>query len=355
MDDRRALMAAIIANPDEDTPRLLLADWLQEHGDKHEQARAEFIRLQIESGSSESGRLLEPRERALHSEHAPHWLGPLWELTGSPSSYRARDFDRGLLYWWYSTAGTFLKKSQQAAVCAQFPLLGVRMLMLTDSSKRAQAVADSPAIAWVCNFYWQRSRLDDDSVRALAASPHTVRLSALGIDHPHCSNTGLKALAQSTCLPNLRRFDLTDGLWGGKYNHAGVLQILNSDRLARLCELNLDGNQPSGFEDAPFFRDEGLTRLCVLWYHSRTEMRHLVACTHLTNLEELLIGDSHVTDADVRTLLDNPTFAKLKKLALNSLNSNQPPLSDEVEQRLRDRFATGLTLSYSALCQRAQA
>ena len=49
MDDRRALMAAIIANPDEDTPRLALADWLQEHGDKYDQARAAFIRLQIEA------------------------------------------------------------------------------------------------------------------------------------------------------------------------------------------------------------------------------------------------------------------------------------------------------------------
>src|SRR5687768_11363773 len=38
MDDRRALMAAIIANPDEDTPRLALADWLDEHGDAHDRA-----------------------------------------------------------------------------------------------------------------------------------------------------------------------------------------------------------------------------------------------------------------------------------------------------------------------------
>ena len=32
MDDRSALMAAIIANPDEDTPRLALADWLDAWG-----------------------------------------------------------------------------------------------------------------------------------------------------------------------------------------------------------------------------------------------------------------------------------------------------------------------------------
>jgi uncharacterized protein (TIGR02996 family) len=44
MDDERALLKAIIAHPDEDTPRLVFADWLQEH-DQPE--RAEYIRLSI--------------------------------------------------------------------------------------------------------------------------------------------------------------------------------------------------------------------------------------------------------------------------------------------------------------------
>ena len=43
--DRDALLRAIRANPDEDTPRLMLADWLDENG---EPERAEFIRLQCE-------------------------------------------------------------------------------------------------------------------------------------------------------------------------------------------------------------------------------------------------------------------------------------------------------------------
>src|SRR5215203_2415404 len=45
MSDESALLAAILANPDEDTPRLVYADWLQENGQPE---RAEFIRLQIE-------------------------------------------------------------------------------------------------------------------------------------------------------------------------------------------------------------------------------------------------------------------------------------------------------------------
>ena len=38
-----AFLQAILETPDDDTPRLIYADWLDEHGDV---ARAEFIRLQ---------------------------------------------------------------------------------------------------------------------------------------------------------------------------------------------------------------------------------------------------------------------------------------------------------------------
>jgi uncharacterized protein (TIGR02996 family) len=34
MSDREALYAAILAHPDDDTPRLVFADWLQEHGNE---------------------------------------------------------------------------------------------------------------------------------------------------------------------------------------------------------------------------------------------------------------------------------------------------------------------------------
>src|SRR5436190_9976773 len=41
--EQLALWSAIRANPLDDTPRLVYADWLQEHGDDE---RAEFIRVQ---------------------------------------------------------------------------------------------------------------------------------------------------------------------------------------------------------------------------------------------------------------------------------------------------------------------
>lgn len=46
MTDREALLAAVLQSPDDDTPRLMFADWCEENG---ETERAEFIRVQIEA------------------------------------------------------------------------------------------------------------------------------------------------------------------------------------------------------------------------------------------------------------------------------------------------------------------
>src|SRR4051812_5415567 len=43
MADREGLLAAIAAHPEDDTPRLILADWLDDHDDP----LGEFIRLQM--------------------------------------------------------------------------------------------------------------------------------------------------------------------------------------------------------------------------------------------------------------------------------------------------------------------
>src|SRR5262249_22464510 len=49
-DEAAALLRAIIANPDDDTPRLVYADWLQEHDDPE---RAEYIRVQCQIANEE--------------------------------------------------------------------------------------------------------------------------------------------------------------------------------------------------------------------------------------------------------------------------------------------------------------
>jgi uncharacterized protein (TIGR02996 family) len=76
--DERALLRAVCAAPDDDVPRLVYADWLDEH-DRPE--RAEFIRAQCELATltedSPRRRQLAFRCRELLDEHAEEWVKPL--------------------------------------------------------------------------------------------------------------------------------------------------------------------------------------------------------------------------------------------------------------------------------------
>jgi uncharacterized protein (TIGR02996 family) len=79
MTDADAFRRAIAAAPDDDTPRLVFADYLDEHG---EPDRAEFVRVQCElAGSSGITEVrcdaLRRRERELLKAHAKDWLGDL--------------------------------------------------------------------------------------------------------------------------------------------------------------------------------------------------------------------------------------------------------------------------------------
>src|SRR5262245_56329639 len=100
-----ALLAACIEHPGDDAPRLVLADWLEEHG---EADRAEFIRLQIESARLDD---YDPRrddlvgrEEALLETHEKTWVAdlPAW-------ARRSILFQRGLVGHIYCSAEQFLK------------------------------------------------------------------------------------------------------------------------------------------------------------------------------------------------------------------------------------------------------
>ncbi len=72
------LLKAVAASPDDDLPRLVAADWLDEHG---EPERAEFIRVQIERAKADRPEL-ELREKALLNHPL---LGPIWAIEACPN------------------------------------------------------------------------------------------------------------------------------------------------------------------------------------------------------------------------------------------------------------------------------
>jgi uncharacterized protein (TIGR02996 family) len=84
MNEAEALLQAIAENPDEDTPRLVYADWLDEHGQPE---RAEFIRVQIEIASqdddkTDEAKRLGHRENALLEAHRKEWTAHLEPFNG---------------------------------------------------------------------------------------------------------------------------------------------------------------------------------------------------------------------------------------------------------------------------------
>ena len=78
MNEHDALLRAVRDAPEDDGPRLVYADWLQENG---QLARGEFIRLQCDLETMAPGDRRRPafEDRAddLLTEHETEWLGPL--------------------------------------------------------------------------------------------------------------------------------------------------------------------------------------------------------------------------------------------------------------------------------------
>src|SRR6516165_5845774 len=75
-----AFLHDILAHPDDDAPRLIYADWLEEHNNP----RGEFIRVQCALArlDDEDPRRwpLEQREGELLQQYEQQWLTPLREL-----------------------------------------------------------------------------------------------------------------------------------------------------------------------------------------------------------------------------------------------------------------------------------
>jgi uncharacterized protein (TIGR02996 family) len=78
MDEEKGFIAAIPADPDDDTTRLAYADWLDEHDDP----RAEWLRVDAEierlAGEGRSDPALLVRRQQLASELDLVWLASVW-------------------------------------------------------------------------------------------------------------------------------------------------------------------------------------------------------------------------------------------------------------------------------------
>lgn len=254
-------LAAVLAAPDDDLPRLVYADYLEERGDP----RGEFIRLQVElarldSGDPRRGELL-ARETELQSAHEDEWLGSLGDE---------------LIHWWFhrgflevrfdirrfldgdtkflanvAVAGIHLvpPPSMDADLVirlARSPKTRrVRSLYLAFEWVRdvvAQALAESAYTANVVFLDLSNNGLTDLGVFALAAGGGMPGLRVLGLHNNLITDRGATALATSTDRTALRQLDLTNNEIGS----AGAAALAASAHLGGLTQLRLAGNRFDG-------------------------------------------------------------------------------------------------------------
>src|SRR5215467_9177428 len=112
MSDHDALLAAILADPADDTARLVYADWLSENG---ESDRGEFIRVEIElartpphtEDDERRRQTLLTRRDELLKLHRAAWLAPFL-----PSGKDA-SFERGFVKSLDVPAHTFLQHAER--------------------------------------------------------------------------------------------------------------------------------------------------------------------------------------------------------------------------------------------------
>lgn len=199
MGDEAALLNAIYANPDEDTPRLVYADWLDEH-DQPE--RAEFIRAQIRlneirqtiphpdegalllhyglsrasgvwhcPGDSSERRELAYRCRCLLDTHEASWLTPLQDLL-----HNEWFWSRGFL----EVAAVKADKLSTSAkmLFGQHP---IQRLVLTGPGNLIGTLATIPDDSSLSSLDLILSDLDLEALTKLARFQNLARLTELNL------------------------------------------------------------------------------------------------------------------------------------------------------------------------------
>jgi uncharacterized protein (TIGR02996 family) len=286
-----AFLHAIQANPDDDAPRLVYADWLDEHGD-HD--RAEFIRAQIELArlpeDDDRRTTLEWRERELLAAHEAEWLGPL------PAGVREWAFRRGFLDEIALDAETFL--GEGGPLFDRHPIRRVRVMPGQERFDVARRdpllgrLASCPLLARVSALEVRAAGLGDRGVAAFADSRYVASLTSLDLSDNDIGPDGAAALARS---PHLRHMET---LWVNNFRQSGV-QRLGDAGLAHLAD------------------ERGLPRLRELWVGNggitAEGLRRLVEGPRARGLTSLGLAANPLGEAGIR-LLARARLGRLREL-----------------------------------------
>jgi uncharacterized protein (TIGR02996 family) len=316
MTAERDLLDAILADPEDDAPRLVFADWLEENGE----ARAEFIRLQIERARS----ALRPDERTPRERQLVEGHGKAWDPDLKALAERCH-YERGFVgQVTFRTATTFVRAARRV-----FELAPVRALEVEAPWFRYAAWSKCPHLTRLRSLKLGRyapRKWDAKSLRQALAPEGLAGLRELDVNENYYLGPGWGAvLAAASHLASLRVLKLA----GNGLEAAGVRSLAKAKHLGQLRALDLCGND-LGLEGArvlarsPLFA--GLTDLRLGEEDEFDEtndlgdagVRALLASPHLTNLETLDLAANGLTDEGAKALAGWPHLASLRWLDLGA-------------------------------------
>lgn len=276
MSEREGLLSAIAADPADDTPRLVLADWLDEHDDP----LGEFIRVQMaleplriplanpaeefernkrlrgippggeyKDASWPVARQLD-REGELLKAHRVAWLGEVASLGEDHPNHFEPEFRRGFV----ASAQIGLTALRQHGFAVRRCCPALQRLIVLGTLGRGKELASCAALAGLSDLLlagWLRP----DDAAAIANSRHLKHLRSLTVwignegDGPACGNLSkLPGLRDLTLVQMWDERDVADDI-------AGELRGLRPDCQVRVARpyrrrFPLDGTHIGYYIDA---------------------------------------------------------------------------------------------------------
>jgi uncharacterized protein (TIGR02996 family) len=369
MNHEQAFLQAIREAPDDDAPRLIYADWLEEQGGAARAARAAFIRIQCRLNElSEDDPAREPLEDEavdLLAEYEYEWTQP---LHGIVDDWR---FSRGFVEHIRIHSDNLLTNAEALFAFAPLTSLHLRLQL-----KDVPHLAACRQLQWVQTLSFSRCHLNDRALQQLLLSPHLHGITALYLDRNGLNTPGVRALLQSPLFARLRLLDLS---WNRGIGNATARLLAQASRANNLEALLLNDTNlsPDGLRELfeatslPHLTRLEASRILPQWYQEVSshrllspfklpaQLRSLALChcnlavlpglfdsvppnlcylslrgvnatwseiewlaktPTLTSITHLDLGQNNLSAVGVRILADSPCSASLRYLGLDSNN-----------------------------------
>jgi uncharacterized protein (TIGR02996 family) len=371
MDHAAAFLRAIREAPDDDTPRLVFADWLEERGDP----RGEFIRAQCRLAQmpDDPGRLdVEDHANELLARHGDEWAAPLHGVA------EGWEFRRGFVERVTLSGEAFLAHAERL-----FASEAIRHVHLSLRARDVAALAGCSELRWLETLaFEQRCHLRDKAFQAILASPYLTRLTALtvprGVELP-----GVQALIESGVLARLTHLDFSHNrvfgeraarllaaapavkklqvlrLAGTNLTPGGVQALVDSPHLTRLTTLDVAGSENAGWfsADGPVpLRLANSPLLAPLTsldlshrQFGRPTLRGLMASPGLASLRELYLHRTRLDLDALRALAGSEHLGRLNLLDVGDNNIRAEGMQVMAETTHLVNL-TALRLGLNALC-----